>query len=449
MVKIKSAVKYVCQSCGSISPQWMGKCPDCGAWNTLVEEIFTKTPSALKENPVNRPQILAEVSLKDSLRFKTGILEFDRVLGGGIVEGSVLLLGGDPGIGKSTLSLQIAAKLSQQHKLLYISGEESVKQIKLRADRLNVLATENLLLLNETNLFSIEAQIKESKPTLIVIDSIQTIYREDIPSAPGSVSQVRESAAYLTRIAKQIGCSIIFVGHVTKEGAIAGPKVLEHMVDAVLYLEGERHQQFRILRGIKNRFGSTNEIGIFEMQYRGLAQVKNPSQIFLNDRPLNAPGSIVIATVEGSRPLLVEIQALVSSSGVGIPRRTFTGVDSNRAAIVIATLEKKLGLHLHDQDIFLNVTGGIYIEEPAADLGIALAIISSYKNKAIPADLISAGEIGLSGEVRSVGQIEKRISEAEKLGFKKFLSSTKPAELSGKIKCLTIKNIQEATAFVF
>lgn len=449
MVKTKTSVKYICQSCGGIASQWMGKCPDCGGWNTLIEEI-TSTSSASKQNlSGNKAQALNKITLKDTLRYKTGILEFDRVLGGGIVEGSVILLGGDPGIGKSTLSLQVAAKFSEQQKVLYISGEESSQQIKLRAERLNIIAEEGLLLLNETNLFSIENELKETKPDLVIIDSIQTIYRDDLPSSPGSVSQVRECAAYLTRLAKNIGCSIIFVGHVTKDGAIAGPKVLEHMVDAVLYLEGERHQQFRILRGIKNRFGSTNEIGIFEMQYRGLAQVKNPSQIFLNDRPKDTAGSIVIATVEGTRPLLVEIQALVSTAGIGIPRRTFTGVDISRAAIVIATLEKKLGLHLHDQDIFLNVTGGVYIEEPAADLGIALAIISSFKNKPVPAELIAAGEIGLGGEIRSVGQIEKRISEAEKLGFKKFLTPQLPAEDIGKIKCLEIKNIQEAVEEVF
>ena len=448
MTKTRTTIKYVCQSCGGIAPQWMGKCPDCGSWNTLVEEIASAAVSRPKAAG-NRPQALQDISLKDSLRHKTGVLEFDRVLGGGIVEGSVLLLGGDPGIGKSTLSLQVAANFSEQQKVLYISGEESAQQIKLRAERLNIMAGPNLLLLNETNLFSIEDQLKEAKPALTIVDSIQTIYRDDLPAAPGSVGQVRECAAALTRLAKELGCSIIFIGHVTKDGAIAGPKIVEHMVDAVLYLEGERHQQFRILRGIKNRFGSTNEIGIFEMQYRGMAQVKNPSQIFLADRPKDAAGSVVVATIEGSRPLLVEIQALVSPCGIGIPRRTFTGVDSSRSAIVIATLEKKLGLRLHDQDIFLNVTGGVYIEEPAADLGIALAIISSFKNAPLPADLITAGEIGLGGEIRSVGQMEKRFSEAEKLGFKQFLSSSAPAERSDKIQHLAVKNIREVVEAVF
>ncbi|MBU0579585.1 MAG: DNA repair protein RadA [Candidatus Margulisbacteria bacterium] len=443
MVKTKSFVQYICQSCGGVSPQWMGKCPECGAWNTLVEEIATKTPTLQKSISENFPQALNQITIKDSFRFKSGILEFDRVLGGGLVEGSVILLGGDPGIGKSTLSLQIAAQLSQDFKILYISGEESAQQIKLRAERLNILTNDNLLLLNETNLFSLEKYIKEIKPALAIIDSIQTTFREDLPSAPGSVGQVRECAAYLTRLAKNIGSSLLFVGHVTKEGAIAGPKVLEHMVDTVLYLEGERHQQFRILRGIKNRFGSTNEIGIFEMQYRGLAQVKNPSQIFLQDRPKNTAGSVVVATIEGSRPLLVEIQALVSPAGVGIPRRTFTGVDSSRAAIVVATLEKKLSLHLYNHDIFINVTGGVYLDEPAADLGIALAIISSFKNIAIPADLIAAGEIGLGGEIRSVGQIEKRVAEAEKLGFKKFISALSYTNTKS-INCYAVKNIREA-----
>ena len=361
MAKTRTSVNYVCQSCGGVSPQWLGKCPDCGAWNTLVEEITERTTLKPAIISGNRAQPLSAISLKDSLRVTTGIMEFDRVLGGGIVEGSVLLLGGDPGIGKSTLSIQVAALLSEQLKVLYVSGEESAQQIKMRAERLHVATNDQLLLLNETDVFAIEAQIKNEKPAFVIIDSIQTIYREDIPSAPGSVSQVRECAAYLTRLAKNIGCAMLFVGHVTKEGSIAGPKVLEHMVDTVLYLEGERHQHFRILRGIKNRFGSTNEIGIFEMQSIGMVQVKNPSQIFLHDRPQNTPGSIVIAAIEGTRPLLVEIQALVSPAGVGIPRRTCTGVDNNRLAIVIAVLEKKLNLHLYDQDIFVNVTGGIYI----------------------------------------------------------------------------------------
>ncbi len=448
MAKTKTSVNYVCQSCGGVSPQWLGKCPDCGAWNTLVEEITERAvlrPATAVGNPA-KP--LSKITLKDSLRVTTGIAEFDRVLGGGIVEGSVLLLGGDPGIGKSTLSIQVAALLSEKLKVLYVSGEESAQQIKMRAERLHVASSDDLLLLNETDVSSIEEQIKSEKPGFVIIDSIQTISRGDIPSAPGSVSQVRECAAYLTRIAKTVGCSVLFIGHVTKEGSIAGPKVLEHMVDTVLYLEGERHQQFRILRGIKNRFGSTNEIGIFEMQGIGMVQVKNPSQIFLQDRPQNTPGSIVIASVEGTRPLLVEIQALVSPAGVGIPRRTCTGVDSNRLAIVVAVLEKKLNLHLYDQDIFVNVTGGVTIEEPAADLGIALAIISSFKNTPIPTDMIAAGEIGLGGEIRSVGQIDKRIAEAEKLGFKRFILPNMKTERSS-IRCIGVKSILDVRESIF
>jgi len=418
----KSDIAFVCQNCGTPFPRWQGKCNGCGAWNSLVEELITPVKGALKKDPGTEVISINDVDLKEVHRLPTGLSELDLVLGGGIVPGSVILIGGDPGIGKSTLSLQLAQILAMaKHQIYYVTGEESLPQIRMRAQRLGSL-NENLLVQAETKLENITHQLKKlgSQIKLLIIDSIQTIAREEIPSGPGSVAQIRECAHALSEIAKKNNFALVLVGHVTKDGMIAGPKVLEHMVDTVLYFEGERHGGYRILRAIKNRFGSTSEVGIFEMTSTGLKEVGNPSEIFLSSRnqsKLNPSGSIVIPTVEGTRPLLVEVQALVSSSSVGFSRRTYTGIDKNRADIMIAILEKKAGLILGGQDIYLNVAGGLYIEEPAADLGIALAIASSFKNKPISARLAAIGELGLTGEVRTVSHFEKRISELKKLGF--------------------------------
>jgi len=418
----KPEIAFVCQNCGTPFPRWQGKCNSCGAWNSLVEELTTHTKSALKKDSGTEVISISDVDLKDVRRLPTGLSELDLVLGGGIVPGSVILIGGDPGIGKSTLSLQLAQMLAEaEHKIYYVTGEESLPQIRMRAQRLGSL-NENLLVQAETKLEAITHQLKKlgKEIKLLIIDSIQTIAREEIPSGPGSVAQIRECAHALSEVAKKNNFALVLVGHVTKDGMIAGPKVLEHMVDTVLYFEGERHGGYRILRAIKNRFGSTSEVGIFEMTSTGLKEVGNPSEIFLSSRnqsKLNPSGSIVIPTVEGTRPLLVEVQALVSSSSVGFSRRTYTGIDKNRADIMIAILEKKAGLILSGQDIYLNVAGGLYIEEPAADLGIALAIASSFKNKPISTHLAAVGELGLTGEVRTVSHFEKRISELKKLGF--------------------------------
>jgi len=419
----KSDIAFVCQNCGTPFPRWQGKCNSCGEWNSLVEELVTTpTKSALKKDSGTEVISISDVDLKEVKRLPTGLSELDLVLGGGIVPGSVILIGGDPGIGKSTLSLQLAQILAKaNHKIYYVTGEESLPQIRMRAQRLGSL-NENLLVQAETKLEAITHQLKKlgKEIKLLIIDSIQTIAREEIPSGPGSVAQIRECAHALSEVAKKNNFALVLVGHVTKDGMIAGPKVLEHMVDTVLYFEGERHGGYRILRAIKNRFGSTSEVGIFEMTSTGLKEVGNPSEIFLSSRnqsKLNPSGSIVIPTVEGTRPLLVEVQALVSSSSVGFSRRTYTGIDKNRADIMIAILEKKAGLILSGQDIYLNVAGGLYIEEPAADLGIALAIASSFKNKPISTHLAAIGELGLTGEVRTVSHFEKRISELKKLGF--------------------------------
>ncbi|MGB9613521.1 MAG: DNA repair protein RadA, partial [Candidatus Margulisiibacteriota bacterium] len=374
-------------------------------------------------------------------RIVIGLAELDRVLGGGVVVGSVVLVAGEPGIGKSTMMLQIAEGLAKSSKVLYVSGEESAKQIRLRAERLGTLSN-NLILYSETNLFAIEKAIDEVKPSFVVIDSIQTIYREDLSSAPSSVSQVRECAAYLVRIAKSTGIPIFIVGQVTKEGMIAGPRVLEHIVDTVLYFEGEQHKQYRLLRAIKNRFGSTNEVGIFEMKDKGLMEVANPSELFLSERPKGAVGSVVAAAVEGSRALLVEIQALVTPTKLAYPVRKVTGVDYNRVAIILAVLERQLGLKLSSSDVYVSAAGGVRVAEPAADLPIALAILSCYKNKPIAPETLAFGEVGLAGEIRSVSQVEKRIKEAEKVGFKNiFLPKANLKEVSsskGKLKAVSL-----------
>ena len=423
MAKGKKTV-FFCQNCGHEESKWLGQCPACKEWNTFVEERVTvpKTGSALSSGTAGgaapQPVLLTSVDTDDDERIRTGIGELDRVLGGGIVQGSLVLVGGDPGIGKSTLLLQVCQKLSAMgKKILYISGEESLKQIKLRADRMGTFS-ENLYLLCETNLELIRSSIERQKPDMAVIDSIQTMYNEEVSSAPGSVSQVRESTNVLLQLAKGLNIAIFIVGHVTKEGTVAGPRVLEHMVDTVLYFEGDRHVSYRILRGVKNRFGSTNEIGVFEMRREGLVEVENPSEYMLSGRPENASGSVVACAMEGTRPILMEIQALVCHSNFGMPRRTAAGLDYNRVNLLMAVLEKRAGLPLSSYDAYVNIAGGIRMNEPASDLGIVMAIASSYKNKPVPEDTIVFGEVGLSGEVRAVTMPEQRVAEAKKLGFK-------------------------------
>lgn len=401
----------------------MGQCPGCREWNTFVEETPTAVSVAGRTSTgkAQTPTALSDISIEKEDRLTTRINELDRVLGGGLVAGSLTLVGGDPGIGKSTLLLQVCRNLaSDNHKILYISGEESLKQIKLRAERIGTFS-DSMLLLCETNLGNIEETIRKTTPEVVVIDSIQTMYSEGISSAPGSVSQVREATGVFLSLAKGLGISVFIVGHVTKEGTVAGPRVLEHMVDTVLYFEGDRHASYRILRSVKNRFGSTNEIGVFRMETIGLIEVSNPSEYMLSGRPVNSPGSIVVCSMEGTRPMLVEIQALVCNSNFGIPRRQTIGTDFNRVNLLMAVLEKREGLQLGSSDAYVNIAGGIKITEPAIDLGIALAIVSSFKNKTIPDDLVAIGEVGLSGEIRAVGMIAARVSEALKLGFRKCI----------------------------
>ena len=423
MAKGKKTV-FFCQNCGHEESKWLGQCPACKEWNTFVEEKVTvsrgstSAASEAGKERVSKVVTLSSVSVEEDERIRTGIAELDRVLGGGIVQGSLVLVGGDPGIGKSTLLLQVCQRLSDAGKnVLYISGEESGKQIKLRANRMGTFS-EHLYLLCETNLELIRQTIERQKPDMVVIDSIQTMYNEEVSSAPGSVSQVRESTNILMQLAKGMNISIFIVGHVTKEGTVAGPRVLEHMVDTVLYFEGDRHASYRILRGVKNRFGSTNEIGVFEMRKEGLVEVENPSEFMLSGRPEHASGSVVACAMEGTRPILMEIQALVCRSNFGMPRRTAAGLDYNRVNLLMAVLEKRSGLPLSNYDAYVNIVGGIRMNEPAADLGIVMAIASSYKNRPVPEDAIVFGEVGLSGEVRAVTMPEQRVAEARKLGFK-------------------------------
>ena len=421
MAKGKNNV-FFCQECGYESSKWVGQCPACKAWNTMVEEIVDKK-SSVTHRQITEVQVakLNDVQSSSEKRMDTHIEELNRVLGGGIVPGSLVLVGGDPGIGKSTLLLQTCKSLSDQKiAVLYISGEESLQQIKMRADRIGIFSDE-MTLLCETNLDLIQGVIEERKPQVVVIDSIQTMFRENVNSAPGSVSQVREATSVLMRLAKEQGIAIFVVGHVTKEGTVAGPRVLEHMVDTVLYFEGDRYASYRILRAVKNRFGSTNEIGVFEMCQSGLREVPNPSEYMLDGKPKNASGSIVVCTMEGTRPLLVEIQALVCHSAFGMPRRTAAGVDYNRVNLLMAVLEKNVGVRLADQDAYINIAGGMKVSEPATDLGLVLAIISSFRNRPIAEDMICFGEVGLSGEVRFVNMVEQRIAEAHKLGFKQCI----------------------------
>jgi len=445
----KTRTQFVCQQCGSTSPRWMGRCPDCGEWNTLVETIVeSKERSPLSYAvPRSKPQRLSEVTADGLERVPLPMPEFSHVLGGGIVPGSMVLIGGDPGIGKSTLLLQVSALMAEAlGKVLYISGEESVHQMKMRAGRLGI-TTDQLYLLTETNLNVILEHIQELEPKAVVVDSIQTVYLDELGSTAGSISQVRECASRLMQVAKGEGIPIFLVGHVTKAGAIAGPKVLEHIVDTVLYLEGDRFHAYRLLRSVKNRFGATSEVGVFEMGSQGLIEVANPSEAFLAERLPNAAGSSIAVTLEGTRPLLVEIQALASTTSFGLPRRTANGVDFNRLLLLVAVLNKRVGLRLSDQDIFVNVVGGLKINEPAADLAVAIAIASSFKGAPVAADLAIVGEIGLSGELRAVGQLSKRLNEAAKLGFKRCLvpKSFRRQEIaSDGIEIIGVRSLQEA-----
>jgi DNA repair protein RadA/Sms len=455
MAKGKTTV-FFCQNCGYESAKWMGQCPGCREWNTFVEEVVDKKSlsGSGKVRPAgdsSAPVPLSAITASDEERTSTGLKELDRVLGGGIVKGSLVLVGGDPGIGKSTLLLQICRNLSDRNlSILYVSGEESLRQIKLRAERIGAF-TDSLLLLCETNLDTIRGVIERQKPQIVIIDSIQTMYNETVASAPGSVSQVREATGVLMQIAKGMGISIFIVGHVTKEGVVAGPRVLEHMVDTVLYFEGDRHESYRILRGVKNRFGSTNEIGVFEMRQEGLVEVENPSEYMLSGRPEHASGSVVACSLEGTRPLLLEIQALVCHSYFNNPRRTATGTDYNRVNLLMAVLEKRVGMKLSDCDAYVNITGGMRMTEPAIDLGIVLAVMSSKLDLAIDDRTICFGEVGLSGEVRGVSMAEQRVAEAAKLGFTTCIlprvSLQSASNVSG-IKLIGVSSVQDALDYI-
>ncbi len=446
----KRKTKYVCQECGYESAKWMGKCPGCNTWNTLVEEMEVRGRGNWHtggQTPNAKPEKITAIESEKEPRITTAMKEFNRVLGGGIVPGSLMLIGGDPGIGKSTLLLQISSQLAdKQLSVLYISGEESTRQTKLRADRLGVSA-DTLYVLAETNMTDIATQIEAIQPSFVVIDSIQTIYREEVASAPGSVSQVRECTSQLMKIAKTNGIPVCIVGHVTKEGSIAGPRLLEHMVDAVLYFEGERHHMYRILRGVKNRFGSTHEMGIFEMKEQGLREVMNPSEIFLEERSQGAAGSTVVASMEGTRPVLVEIQDLISPSSFGNPRRMATGIDNNRVPLLMAVLEKRAGFMLQNQDAYIKVAGGVKLDEPAIDLAIVVSIASSFRDQATMPEDIFVGEVGLTGEIRRVSRIEQRVQEAAKLGFKRVICPRKNLDgwqVPEGIQVIGVDTVQEA-----
>ena len=454
MAKGKKSI-FFCQNCGHEEAKWLGQCPACKEWNTFVEEridsgITKGTTVAARAVHEAKVVPLTEVTADDDTRSETGIKELDRVLGGGIVPGSLVLVGGDPGIGKSTLLLQVCQRMAQMKKILYISGEESQAQIKLRANRMGNF-TSSLLLLCETNLGIIRSVIEKERPELVIIDSIQTMYSEDVTSAPGSVSQVRESTNVFMQLAKGLGIPIFIVGHVTKEGTVAGPRVLEHMVDTVLYFEGDRHASYRILRAVKNRFGSTNEIGVFEMRQSGLVEVENPSEYMLSGKPENASGSVVACSMEGTRPILLEIQALVCRTNFGMPRRTAAGTDYNRVNLLMAVLEKRLGMSLGNCDAYVNIAGGIKMNEPAIDLGIVMALVSSYRNRPIDEKTIVFGEVGLSGEVRAVNMPEQRVAEAKKLGFETCIlpevSLKMVKEIQG-IRLVGVKTVNEAVGII-
>ncbi len=439
MAKGKQKTTFFCKECGFESPKWLGQCPGCKEWDSFVEEPVVKTAAgrSVTVTEHREPSKLSEIVTNDEVRTLTGIGELDRVLGGGIVTGSLVLVGGDPGIGKSTLLLQMCKQLAEAGKdVLYVSGEESVKQIKMRADRLGTFQKE-LFLLSETDLDIVTEVIGRKKPEIVIIDSIQTMYREEIGSAPGSVSQVRETTSTLMRLAKSLPVSIFIVGHVTKEGVVAGPRVLEHMVDTVLYFEGDGGASYRFLRGVKNRFGSTDEIGVFEMRGNGLVEVLNPSEYMLAGKPKQAPGSIVVCSIEGTRPILIEVQALVCQTNFNMPRRTSTGTDYNRVNLLMAVIEKRMGVRMGDCDAYINVAGGMRIHEPALDLGIILALLTSYRNQSLDDETICFGEVGLAGEVRAVNMAEQRVLEAAKLGFKRCILP--------KVNCRQLAHTKEQT----
>ena len=419
----KQTIRFACQNCGYVSPRWTGRCPECGEWNTFVEELVSE-PRTKSEARNQKSKIeiepLSEVEVAEGDRLSTGIEEFDRVLGGGLMPGSIILVAGDPGVGKSTLLMQLARN-EKLGKILYVTGEESRAQIRVRAHRLGITNLDNLFVLAETDLDVVMKAVSQFNPPILIVDSIQTVYHPEVMSAPGTVSQVRECSARLAQLAKMTGTAIFVVGHVTKEGIAAGPKVLEHIVDAVLQLEGERHYSFRILRAYKNRFGSINEIGIFEMRENGMIEVENPSEIFLSERSFGASGSSVTAAMEGTRPILLEIQALVTPTGYSVPQRTSTGFDYRRLSIILAVIEKRMGMKLGGFDVFLNIAGGVRIDEPAIDLASAISVISSYKDVPVDSSTVVIGEVGLAGEVRGVSQIERRIQEAAKLGFNRAI----------------------------
>ncbi|GAB6139201.1 DNA repair protein RadA [Halanaerobaculum tunisiense] len=446
----KQKKRYICQECGYQALKWSGQCSNCQSWNTLEEKIINPKEEKKEERVTTSGEAkkISQIKTRVEDRLKTGFGELDRVLGGGIVPGSLILLGGDPGIGKSTLLLQAAYSLSEEYdKVLYITGEESTRQVRLRANRLETIGS-SLYILAETNILTVTNSVQELEPDLVVIDSIQTVHNPNLDSAPGSVSQVREATNRLRKLGKGQGIPIFVVGHVTKQGTIAGPKVLEHMVDTVLYFEGDQHRNYRLLRAVKNRFGSTNEVGIFEMKQSGLVEVLNPSQAFISERPTDVSGSVIIPCLEGSRPILIELQALVSSANFGTPSRMTTGIDHKRVSLLLAVLEKRLGLHLQNQDVYINIAGGFQVEEPALDLGVMLAIVSSFRDLSLRDNLAVVGEVGLSGEIRAINQIKKRITEANKLGFSEFIIPDSNAQnLSSSVEGVTINgasNVEEA-----
>ena len=443
----KNKTVFVCNECGYESAKWLGKCPACGSWNSFFEQKVIES----KDIKHNMPQKLNSYQAKETIRTSTGFEEIDRVLGGGLVKGSLILLGGEPGIGKSTLILQICDKVQGEGKVLYVSGEESAEQIKMRADRLGI-KNDDILFLGETDIDIVNQAIIDLNPKLVIIDSIQTMYSDELTAAAGSVSQVREITSQVMRVCKSRGITTIIIGHVTKEGNIAGPRVLEHMVDTVLYLEGERYFSYRILRGVKNRFGSTNEIGMFEMKNEGMTEITNPSDVLISERKDNPAGTCIVSSIEGTRPLMVEIQALTTMSVYGIPKRTANGFDYNRLALLIAVLEKRIGLPLGNQDVYLNIAGGLKINEPSIDLGIIAVVASSYKNMPIPKGMVIMGEVGLTGEVRRINMIEKRVKEAEKLGFKSCVipeSNKKDLKDDYKLDIIGVSDIKEAIKKIF
>lgn len=451
MAKVKT--KYVCQNCGYVNPKWLGKCPECLQWNTFLEEVEEKKTgknqsiSSISKNSAKVTKINS-ISTDREERFSTNISELDRVLGSGVIPGSLILVGGDPGIGKSTLLLQVSNNIAESgRKVLYVSGEENENQIKLRAKRLNA-NSENLYIYTENNLAAIELVALEMKPAVIIVDSIQTVVDPEINSAPGTVSQIKESTSKFMKLSKVNRITTFIVGHVTKEGALAGPRVLEHMVDTVLYFEGERYNTYRILRAVKNRFGSTNELGVFEMKSDGLCELVNPSKVLISEKPKDVSGSVIVSTLEGTRSMLLELQALLAPTNFGYPRRTTTGVDNNRVALILAVLEKVVGMQIQNQDVFVNIVGGLKTNEPSMDLGIALAIASSFKNRPVDANVAVTGEIGLTGEVRTVSFIEKRIIECEKLGFKKMIipagNYIDEFKKDYKIEVVAVRNLRQA-----